>query len=139
MGSEGKAMENRERWWKPGGQGAGSREGSSRGQGMCRGRIYTLSNVMSWRPMDAHVLMRNFLMRTFSTVSHILYREDHPLGPLLWASPSQGGLLVPGSDQGLQRVGVHCPSGDFTLGCWGETLGFCFRVSNLLSKSCFRG
>ena len=134
-------MENRERWWKPGGPGAGSGEGSAREQGMCRGRrVCTFSSMMLWRPMDAHILMRKLLMRTFSTVSNILYREDHPLGPpCSGLPPSQGGLLVPGSDLGLQRVGVHCPSGDFTQGYLGETLGFCFRVSNLPSKSCFRG
>ena len=43
--------------------------------------------------------------------------------------PSQGGLLVPGSNHGLQRVGgVHCPSRNFTLGCWGEILGLCLRI-----------
>lgn len=74
-----------------------------------------------------------------SSVSHIPCRGDHPWGPCSGLSLSQAGLLVPGSDHGLQREGVHSPRGNFTLGCWGESLGFCLRVSNLPSKSCFRG
>ena len=74
-----------------------------------------------------------------SSVSHTPCRGDHPWGPCSGLSLNQHGLLVSGSDHGLQREGVHSPRGNFTLGCWGESLGFCLRVSNLPSKSCFRG
>ena len=131
MGPEGEAMENREWGWKPGGQGARSGEGSSREQGMCRGRIYTFSNMMSWRPMDAHILMR-----TISTVSNILYREDHPLGPLLWASPQSRWAPCSWERPWAAESGYALPEWRLHSGVLGRNPGALFKD---LFKGIFKG
>ena len=72
-------------------------------------------------------------------VTHSIQRRPPVGAPCSGLSLNQCGLPLPGNDHGLQREGVHSPSGNFTLGCCGEILGFCLRVRNLPSKSCFRG
>ena len=61
-----------------------------------------------------------------------------PWAPCSGLPPVKVGSLFLGATRGC-REWVCTAQVETSLGCWGETLGFCFRVSNLPSKSCFRG